>query len=152
MITKRAVYDALLAALKAQEADLVRSQRDATASMRVDGDHRPTNRGERGAVTSAGYLTAGIEQRLTEVRDALDLLERTGDGPRDKAVTGALVTVEDDDGTERCFYLFPGAPGVEAAGATVVSPDSPVGRALWGLEVDDGCEIPGGAVVVASIA
>jgi hypothetical protein len=151
MTEKATVFEALRRDLSDREADLLRSQRDATASMRVDGDHRPANRGERGAVTSAGYLTAGIEQRLTAVRDALDLLERTGSGPRDRAVTGALVWVELEDGTEHAYYLFPGAPGAKLGEVTVVSPESPVGHALWALQEDDECTLPGGTAVIVTV-
>ncbi|MEZ4321003.1 MAG: GreA/GreB family elongation factor [Myxococcota bacterium] len=149
---KDAVVAALREELERRVDDLQRSQKQATASMRVDGDHRPANRGERGAVTAAGYLTAGLEERLTELRAALDLLDRAGSGPRDRAVTGALLTVEaHSDGEERTYFVFPGASGTTLGEVTVVSPESPVGSALWGLAEDDDAELPTGAVTLISV-
>lgn len=151
MTDKATVHAALRAHFERAIHDLERAQKDATASMRVDGVHRPSNRGERGAVTSAGYLTAGLEQRLDELRAALDLLARTGTSPRERAVTGALVTVEADAGEEGRYYLFPGAPGVTLEGVLVISPESPVGRALWAAEAGDEVELPRGSAEIVEL-
>ncbi len=158
MSDKPAIVAWFRQALETQLADLKRSQQDAAASMRVDGSHRPANRGERGAVTSAGYLTQGIEARITEVGAALELLERAGDGPRDKAVTGAIVTVERASGAESRFWIFPGVSGLVCADPpdgdgpiTGVSPESPVGQGLWGCEQDDEAELPDGTGVVLAV-
>ncbi len=71
---------ALLAAFEAllsERAVALRETRDAArAGMRVDAGHRPTNRGERAAVTSQGYLAAGLNARLEEFEGALADLSR----------------------------------------------------------------------------
>ncbi|MCA9489310.1 MAG: GreA/GreB family elongation factor [Myxococcales bacterium] len=148
---KAALLDALRAALEGTVKRLRAGQDDASAGMRVDGTHRPTNRGERGAVTSAGYLAQGLEARLDEVNSALELLERLDPGPRSRAVTGAWVTVERADGEAVQYFLFPGAPGLTLGEVTVVSPEAPVGQALWGREADDEVRLPGGEAVVLEV-
>ena len=138
---KAQLFAELRATLQARLDDLDRGQAMLSDGMRVDGDHRPTNRGERGAVTSAGYLAQGLQARRTELTEALELLDRTPPSARDRAVTGAVVTVEGEDGDGR-WLLFPGASGVVVGGVPVVSPESPIGRALWGLEEGDEAELP----------
>jgi hypothetical protein len=158
MLNKPAIVAWFRAALEQQLDALKRSQQDAASSMRVDGSHRPANRGERGAVTSAGYLTQGIEARITEVGSALELLERAGDGPREKAVTGAIVTVERASGDTARFWIFPGVSGLvygeppDGDGPiTGVSPESPVGQGLWACEEDDEAELPDGPAIVIAV-
>jgi transcription elongation GreA/GreB family factor len=61
------------------------------------------------------------------------------------AALGALVSV-DEDGHERHFFLAPHGGGAQLAGGAVqvVTPESPLGRALLGKGVDDGCEVLAG--------
>ena len=44
------------------------SQDAARSGTRVDGEHRPSNRGERAAVTSQGYLAHGLGARAMAIR------------------------------------------------------------------------------------
>lgn len=147
MSQKAAWFDALRQVLQGQLDEVLAARASLSDGLRVDGAHRPANRGERAAVTSAGYLAHGLGERQAELEAALDLLERTPPSPRDRAVTGAVVTVEDG----RRWLLFPGASGIELDGIVVISPASPVGRALWGLEEDDEAELPTGAVAITGV-
>src|SRR5690606_18796738 len=72
-------------------ADLTRESGVARGGTRVDGTHRPENRGERAAVTAQGYLTAGLEQRAAELRAHLDHLDAIDPSPRERVSPGALV-------------------------------------------------------------
>ena len=110
--------------------------------MRVDEGHRPANRGERAAVTSQGYLAAGMAERLASVEHHLILLGTLDFGPRARVGAGALVHVEKEDGSERSYFLLPGAQGDALAdGVTALSPESPLARAMIGLEEGDSCQV-----------
>ncbi len=131
---KEAVFAAWKTHLEGMIADLARVSDDARAGTRVDGSHRPANRGERAAVTSQGYLTQGLTARLAELRHFLEHLEKVDAGPRETAVLGALVELE---GGAR-YALLPGGQGIEVAGGvTVLSVQAPLARAMAGLEAGD---------------
>ena len=147
---KAELFAAVRARLEEQRAELVRSQGDAVSGARVDGAHRPANRGERAAVTSQGYLSAGIGQRLAELDAALSLLDRVDPSPREKVATGALVEV-DHGGRERRLVLLPGGLGMDVDGVTVLSPDAPLAQALWGLEEGEEARFRGEAVEIVAV-
>ena len=69
------------------------SQSAARSGTRVDGEHRPSNRGERAAVTSQGYLAHGLGERAVALRENLENLEDMGTGARTEVVVGALITL-----------------------------------------------------------
>ncbi len=118
---------------------------DTRAGMRVDGCFRPENRGERAAVTAQGYLAAGLNRRAADIRTALDLLGQVDPGPRDQVAAGALVTLADEHGQERSYLLLPGGQGDPLAGPegalTVISPSSPLARALRGRSEGDEAQL-----------
>lgn len=143
---KAALVAALLQGLT-ERAHSLRSLRDAArAGTRVDGGHRPANRGERAAVTSQGYLTAGLGQRLGEVEASIAALSRVPTGPTDRVCAGAFVAVEDEVG-ERSFFVLPGGSGDLIDGVVVLSPSSPLVRPLLGLQEGDVAELVGGEEV-----
>lgn len=117
-----------------------RGQAEATAGTRVDGSHRPANRGERGAVTAQGYLAHGLGQRALELAEALRILDEVGSEPRERVVVGALVELAEDD---QPFWIavLPGGDASEVAlGAhsiKILSAQAPLVRALSGREPDD---------------
>lgn len=133
---KAGLLEAFRASLAARAAALEAEIGAAVDGARVDGSHRPANRGERAAVTGAGYLALGIGQRLAELRDALDALDALAPGPRDRVAPGALVRVSGEDG-ERWLFVAPGGQGDALGEVTVVSPDAPIARALRGLRPGD---------------
>lgn len=109
------------------------------------------NRAEHAKDTRAtedSYLARGLAERVAELRRALEAL---GSAPiRDFAdgeaiAVGALVTVatEGDEGEaqEERWLLVPGAAGIEiqldGRKVRAVTPVSPLGQALLGLEMGD---------------
>jgi len=112
----------------------------ARQGTRVDGDHRPASRGERGAVTAQAALQAGLANRLAEVQTALQQLDGLPPGPRTRVGVGAVMLLE-DAGIERLVAVLPGGAGDRLASpegpVTVVSPASPLARALLGLAAGD---------------
>ena len=139
---------ALLAAfrdhLTNQRDALERTRQSARAGTRVDGSHRPANRGERAAVSSQGYLALGLSQRIRAISDALSILERIPAEPRDEVTSGALVVLGDG----RRILILPGGQGVklrvEGAEVTVLSPQSPLVKALEDAEPGDVIEVERG--------
>ncbi len=137
---RRALIAAWRQELQTRLDRLVASQGQAREGTRVDGSHRPANRGERAAVTSAGYLALGLGQRAAELAEALRLLEEMGEEPRSRVRVGALMEL-DDDGESRWVALLPGGDAttlhVEGVHVQVLSAQAPLAVALAGLEEGD---------------
>lgn len=146
-IDKPALVRALREAVETQLVEAERATSALADGLRVDGDHRPANRGERAAVTSAGYLAKGLGERKAELEAVLENLDRLSLADRPTAVTGAVVVAEDG----RRWFLFPGAAGLVVDGVAVISPGSPVGKALWGLEEGDEAELLTGPVELVEV-
>jgi transcription elongation GreA/GreB family factor len=149
-VDKAARIEAWRAELAERRAALARSQTDAVQGTRVDGAHRPANRGERAAVTSQGYLSAGIGQRIAELDAALSLLDRIDRGPRQRVATGALVRI-DQAGVERQLLVLPGGAGDPHHDVVVLSPEAPLVRALWGAEEGDEASFRGHDVEILEV-
>ena len=134
------VVSAFEAHFRALRRDLKAGSDHANEGSRVDGDHRPQNRGERGAVSSAAYLGAALKQRVAELDEALNWLERVAAGRRTRVTVGALVTVDDGE-AEKVLFLMPGGQGTTvptpSGPVTALSPNAPLVRALQGLRVGD---------------
>jgi transcription elongation GreA/GreB family factor len=91
------------------------------------------------------YLARGEALRIEELRAGLAevqaLAVRTF-GSRDPVALGALVETEDEDGTRASVWLAPHGGGVKLAGGVqVVTPRSPLGKALLGARTDEECEV-----------
>ena len=123
--------------LMARRAVLASEQAQARAGTRVDGDHRPENRGERAAVTTQGYLAHGIHERLRELDDMVAALDAVSTAPRAAVRAGALVTLEEVDGDPQHILVLPGAQGDRLGSVVVISPRAPLARALAGAEAGD---------------
>jgi transcription elongation GreA/GreB family factor len=141
---KQAVIAALRVAL---EQRMARATARAEQT-RVDATHEEAraenDKDTRGLETS--YLARGQALRVEELAEALHrvrLLAPRAYGPDDAVGLGALVRTELEGGEARTFFLLDVAGGTELdlgagqAPVWVVSPSSPVGRALVGRFVDD---------------
>lgn len=102
---------------------------------------------------NAEYDTAKEEQGKMEarIRQLEDMLRRAqvGAPPAGDVVSaGSVVTAIDEDGDEDTFLI--GSREDRTTGLTVVSADSPLGRALVGAKVGDSVtyEAPAGAFTV----
>ncbi len=88
----------------------------------------------RGQAMRVEEARAGVaEAPATPVRDFAE---------SDPVALGALVVVE-EEGEQRAFFLAPHGGGTQLASATVqvVTPKSPIGRALTGRRAGDDCEV-----------
>ncbi len=143
MHDKQALLRHWRAELGARAASLAEAQQSARAGTRVDGQHRPENRGERAAVTTQGYLAQGFQLRLEAIEEELRLLDEAGLGPRERVHVGALVCLEDAADGRHWILIAPGGDASMLPGdVRVLSVRSPWVRALYGLEVGDGGEVP----------
>lgn len=90
-------------------------QQSARSGTRVDGSHRPANRGERGAVTAQGYLALGLGQRVAAIDEHLRLLDEVGSGCREAIIVGAMIRLAMDGGEHRWIAVLPGGDGTWVA-------------------------------------
>ena len=133
---------------EAVNADL--STMSAAQRAVVDGATHPENKPENDKDTRAleqSYLARGQAQRVVELQGELNqlkALELRAFPPGAAIVLGALVAV--DDGREVVHYFIaPAAGGVRvklgALEIRVVTPQSPIARALLGKQAGDDLEL-----------
>jgi len=105
------------------------------------------------------YLARGQAQRVAELEAAVAgaaafAVKRFA--PGDPIALGALVTVLDDGCAKRLFLAPHGGGSSLAGGIQVVTPGSPLGRALLGKRIDDeaSLQLPGRqrALIVVDLA
>ena len=136
----------LKAALLAQLEEALATARAAHKAAVEGATHaeaRPENdKDTRGLEQS--YLARGVAQRAAELEAAVAAI--AGWQPRQFAAGAAIAVgagVEvDDAGRTRRFLIAGHGGGLTLPGeVTVVTPASPIGRALLGRHVDDDCEV-----------
>lgn len=139
---KEALKAELLERLEAELSVLEEAQR-ASAEGATHDEAKPENSKDTRAIEQS-YLARGQAARIEELRASVaevrSLVIRSF-APDQAVSTGALVTVEEDD-TERVFFVAPQGGGTTlAGGAQVVTPKSPIGRALFGRRAGDSIEV-----------
>lgn len=147
MMDKHNVLQLIIQQLQADLELLERAARTAHQAA-TDSENLPDNKYETLAL-EASYLAQGQANRAQQVRlelaDFKSMVCRrfTSD---DVIRLSALVTLEDGDGNERLIFLGPGAGGLKVplgkCEVMVVTPQSPLGRGLLGLQVGD--QVSGG--------
>ena len=147
--------------LAAQLAEAFASAQRAHAAA-VEGATHTEARAENPKDTRGleqSYLARGQAQRVAELEAglaAVTALVLRDFASGDPVAVGALVTVDDDGEPKRLFIAPHGGGSVLAGGVQVVTPSSPLGRALLGKRVDDEAELrlPGGqrTLVVVAVA
>lgn len=122
-----------------------RASAGARDGTRVDGSHRPANRGERAAVTSQGYLSLGLSQRAETLQQDLKGLKNLDLSPATTVRPGAWFVIETEEGLRERYLILPGGEGIELdpgpPPTLALSPQSPLARALQDAEVGDGAEV-----------
>lgn len=141
-LDKSALLRTLIATL---ESDIARAKSSAqrTREGAIHEEARPENDKDTRAL-EASYLARGQAQRVVDLElecKAVTFMSVRAFGPDDPIDLGALVALEDDDGT-RWYFLAPAAGGrslPHAAGnVDVITPQAPLGQALIGkLKGDD---------------
>lgn len=140
---KEALKNELVAVLAADLATLERSQLAAQLGATHE-EAKPENDKDTRALEQS-YLARGQAQRVLALRVQLAEVENMPVrqfGGEDPIALGALVTVEDDEQAQTVFLAPHGGGLVLGAGRIrVVTPASPLGRALLGSRSGDECVI-----------
>jgi len=90
------------------------------------------------------YLARGQAQRVSELEAgvaAVTALALRAFQPGDPVALGALVLADEDGLAQRLFVAPHGGGSVLAGGVQVVTPSSPLGRALLGRQINDDVEL-----------
>ncbi|HEY3817541.1 MAG TPA: GreA/GreB family elongation factor [Polyangiaceae bacterium] len=139
---KSALKAELLALLRADLDTLERAHR-ATTEGATHEEAKPENDKDTRALEQS-YLARGQAARIEELRASVAAVAAMPlkDFEARPAALGALVTVE-EDGEESTLLLASGGGGARLAGGTVqvVTPPSPLGRALLGKQAGDEAEV-----------
>ena len=145
-ITKASLHDELLGRLRDDLARLERAH-EAALEGATHAEARPENAKDTRALEQS-YLARGQSFRVEDLRRAVAEVATMTVAPFSEAQpigVGALVTALEDE-TERVFFIAPHGGGSTLARGTVqvVTPSSPLGRALVGRAEGDVCEIEAG--------
>ncbi len=137
---------ALKAELLAQlDATLVTAR--AAHAAAIEGSTHEEARAENDKDTRGleqSYLARGQAQRVAELEAAIgdvSALALRAFGAASTVAMSALVTADEDGEGQRFFVAPAGGGSVLAGGVQVVTPSSPLGRALLGKRVDDEVEL-----------
>lgn len=146
MTRKHAVIHALTEALVAARDERARLAEHTRAFAARDGSSCPQTFEEDLARQQAEGMARRIEAEVARLdRERVALGELGPGGPEVGA--GSLVTLGDG----RRVLVAPGGAGQLIDGVRVVSPTSPLGCALRGLEAGDEVELPTGEVVIDAV-
>ncbi len=139
---KRKLRDELVRTLALTLADLERAH-EATLEGATHEEAKPENDKDTRALEQS-YLARGQAQRVVELRAAVAEVQATPLGTfdeGDRVALGALVEVEEGEVTHVYFIAAQGGGERLESGQVVVTPKSPLGRALIGRHVGDSFEI-----------
>ncbi len=140
---KQALKEALIDALCA-ELDTLERAHQATREAATHEEAKPENDKDTRALEQS-YLARGQAMRVEELRNGLAevrAMQLRTFGERSTVAVSALVTLLDEDDEERSVFLAPAGGGtVLRSGVQVVTPRSPLGRALLGKRVGEACEV-----------
>ena len=138
----------LIAHLQATVSGARESAQEAAIEAREGATPNEKREDSRVALEQSG-LARGQEQRLQRALNDLALLEGFAPppfAPKARVARGALVEVDSDD-SGRTFVLAPAGAGIELHGPngdgflSVVTPNSPFGKAIMGCVVGDTVDV-----------
>ena len=141
-MTKQHLIQTIIARLEADLALFLAAAKTAHAAATHE-ECLPDNKYDTTAL-EASYIAQGQANRAQDIKQSLaayrSLTLQLFDDETPVRLT-ALVTLEDKDGNERRLFLGPQAGGMKIADAdgeiVVVTPSSPLGRALLGRQTGD---------------
>lgn len=126
-----------------QQLASARAAHAAATEGATSDEARPENdKDTRGLEQS--YLARGHAQRVADLETALAVVTAMQVAPLSKVGVGALVIIEEQDRERAVFVAAHGGGLVIGGDVTVVTPTSPMGRALHGKLADDDCELVAG--------
>jgi transcription elongation GreA/GreB family factor len=141
--TKESLRQELAGLIAADLSTRSRAHRAACEAATHD-EAKPENDKDTRALEQS-YLARGEAKRVEELRAALAEVQSMPVrplAPTEAAGAGALVSVDEGE-TTQLFWIAPHGGGARLDGGDVhvVTPRSPVGRALIGKRIGDVCEI-----------
>jgi transcription elongation GreA/GreB family factor len=145
LMDKQDLLTQLVAHLSASAADAKLAMEAASIEAREGATAAEKREDSRVALEQSG-LARGHHARLGRALADLATLEGFAPTATNIVVTGAIVEVETDD-IGRTFFVAPVGAGIELSGPggdgflSVVTPSSPVGRAVMGCAVGDVVDI-----------
>lgn len=126
-----------------QQLATARAAHAAATEGAISDEARPENdKDTRGLEQS--YLARGHAQRVADLEAAATVVSGMPTQPMKTVAVGALVTIEEDERERALLVAAHGGGLVVGEDVTVVTPTSPMGRALHGKVVDDECELTAG--------
>jgi transcription elongation GreA/GreB family factor len=147
---KRALLASLIAHVDGEIATMRKAAYDAAAAA-THAEAKPENDKDTRAL-EASYLAAGQAERVRELESAQKLLvglELRDIGKTTPICASAVITLEDDEGVQSIFFMSPHGGGVkldlDGASVQVVTPQSPLGKALLGRMHGESFELRGKA-------
>jgi transcription elongation GreA/GreB family factor len=135
---KQALVSAILATLLEDAAAMTRAAK-STHEAATHPESKPENDKDTRGLELA-YLAGAQAERAREIETAvkemrvLDVRDFSADGA--KIMSGALFVLDDGD-TETTYFLVPHGGGQKHGDVVIVTPLSPIGRAVLGREVGD---------------
>jgi transcription elongation GreA/GreB family factor len=158
-IDKRALIKALLDDVE-RALDVMRNAANAARDAATHEEMKAENEKDTRAI-EAGYLAKGQSVRLAELEKAKAALKSLQAKPQERVDVGAVVTVR-ERGRASTLFIAPAGGGlrvkVGGVDVSVVTPESPLGDALVGMETGDTAEIeaegaaPARAIDVVEVA
>jgi transcription elongation GreA/GreB family factor len=140
---KAQLRDELLAVLGAQLAVAERAHQSSLEGATHE-EAKPENDKDTRALEQS-YLARGQAQRLVELKEAIAAVQLIPIGIQDRdsrCALGSVVQVEDEGHTQSYWIASAGGGTRLAQGSIqVLTPQSPLGRALVGSSLDDDCEV-----------
>jgi transcription elongation GreA/GreB family factor len=141
MDRKSALKAELVALLRAELATAEGVHR-ATVVAATHEEAKPENDKDTRALEQS-YLARGQAARVDDLRTAVAETEAMPTRVGTRAVLGAIVTVTDEDDVTTVYWIAPhgGGSRLEGGLVQVVTPRSPLGRALIGKVTGDDAEV-----------
>jgi len=143
MVSKENLKDELVRVLEGNLEALERAHQASRAGATHE-EAKPENDKDTRALEQS-YLARGQAKRVEEMRTAVAEVRAMGvrpAGSEQPVALGRVVTVEENDGVMKLFVAPHGGGTVLASGSVqVVTPRSPLGRALMGKRVGEDCEV-----------
>jgi transcription elongation GreA/GreB family factor len=148
MSPRKAALKTELSALLRRDLAAAESAHRATVAGATHEEARPENDKDTRALEQS-YLARGQAQRVEDLRAAIaevEALALSGDARTNRVALGALVRVkEEHEERERTltYWVAPqgGGASLEGGKVQVVTPRSPLGKALVGRTAGDECEV-----------
>ena len=141
-MTKQQIHQLFIDRLAAELESIIAATKDSIA-VASSGEHRAESKYDTFSLESS-YLARGQSMRVEELTLALASLRALRMDPyppKTPIGLGALVRLKERDGSIQTMLVVPAAGGAEvsADGETVflLTPVSPLGRAVWGRRKGD---------------